>query len=63
MERMIDMSPQAVTNRMRALDSLWELAVALKSSRIVDEETDRSDMKDTSRQPQQDGEPDTYELL
>lgn len=28
----IDMSPQAVTNRMEMLDQLWELAVALKSS-------------------------------
>ena len=33
----IDMSPQAVTNRMVALDELWELAVALKSSEIVEE--------------------------
>ena len=31
----IDMSPQAVTNRMIALDQLWELATALKSSRII----------------------------
>lgn len=30
----IDMSPEAVTNRMRALDQLWELAVALRSSKI-----------------------------
>lgn len=33
----IDMSPAAVTGRMIALDQLWELAVALKSSVIVDE--------------------------
>ncbi len=33
----IDMSPEAVTNRMRALDQLWELAVALKSSRIEEQ--------------------------
>ncbi len=31
----IDMSPEAVTNRMRALDQLWELAIALKSSELV----------------------------
>jgi len=31
----VDMSPQAVTNRMIALDQLWELAIALKSSKIV----------------------------
>ena len=30
----IDMSPQAVTNRMEMLDQLWELAVALKTSDI-----------------------------
>ncbi|MEO6051463.1 MAG: hypothetical protein ABIP78_09040 [Pyrinomonadaceae bacterium] len=34
----IDMSPQAVTNRMIALDQLWELATALKSSKIVVED-------------------------
>ena len=28
----IDMSPQAVTNRMNMLNQLWELAVALKTS-------------------------------
>lgn len=31
----IDMSPQAVTNRMEMLDQLWELAVALKSSDVA----------------------------
>ena len=30
----IDMSPQAITNRMIALDQLWELTVALKSSKV-----------------------------
>lgn len=34
----IDMSAEAVTNRMIALDQLWELAVALKSSEIVKEQ-------------------------
>jgi hypothetical protein len=38
MKTTIDMSPDAVTNRMFALDELWELAVALKSSKIIDEE-------------------------
>ena len=38
MKTTIDMSPQAVTNRMIALDQLWELTVALKSSRIIDED-------------------------
>ena len=31
----IDMSPEAVTARMRTLDELWKLATALKSSEIV----------------------------
>lgn len=31
----VDMSPQAVTNRMKMLDQLWELAIALRSSKIV----------------------------
>ncbi len=31
----VDMSSEAVTGRMIALDQLWELAVALKSSEIV----------------------------
>lgn len=39
MKTTIDMSPQAVTNRMIALDQLWELTVSLKSSRILDDET------------------------
>lgn len=34
----VDMSPQAVTDRMIALDQLWELAIALKSSKIVHEQ-------------------------
>ena len=33
----IDMSPEAVTSRMVALDQLWELTMALKSSEIIDE--------------------------
>ena len=39
----IDMSPQAVTNRMVALDQLWELATALKSSKIVVEDNEAID--------------------
>jgi len=31
----VDMSPQVVTNGLIALDQLWELAIALKSSKIV----------------------------
>ena len=41
----IEMSPEAVTNRMKALDRLWELAVALKSSEILDE-ADATSRKD-----------------
>jgi hypothetical protein len=36
MEKTVDMSPEAVTNRMLALDGLWELSVALRSSKIVE---------------------------
>lgn len=39
----VDMSPQAVTNRMHALDQLWELAVALQSSEIIDEKPHSAD--------------------
>lgn len=38
----IDMSPEAVTSRMIALDQLWELGVALRSSEIVDDEIEAS---------------------
>lgn len=31
----IDMSPEAVTNRMNTLYQLWELTAALKSSEIT----------------------------
>ena len=32
----VDMSPAAITRRMNTLDELWELAMALKSSVIVE---------------------------
>ena len=31
----IDMSPDAVTRRMLALDQLWELSMALRSSKVL----------------------------
>ncbi len=50
----IDMSPQAVTNRMNMLDQLWELAVALKSSDILNsrrvEETEANRNKEKDEQ-------------
>ena len=50
----IDMSPQAVTNRMNMLDQLWELAVALKSSDIANarrvEEIEKADKKERDEQ-------------
>lgn len=50
----IDMSPQAVTNRMNMLDQLWELAVALKSSDILNsgrvEETEANRKKEKDEQ-------------
>ncbi len=30
----VDMSPEAVTGRMMMLDQLWELAVALRNSKL-----------------------------
>ena len=49
------MSPQAVTNRMVALDQLWELATALKSSKIVvDAEEDIHNEKLTKGSDMQD---------
>ncbi len=33
----VDMSPEAITQRMYELNQLWELTVALKSSEIVEE--------------------------
>ncbi len=47
----IDMSPEAVTNRMRALDQLWELAVALKSSVVA---RDATANRDTEKQRSKD---------
>ena len=52
----IDMSPQAVTNRMEMLDQLWELAVTLKTSdiansrRVEDLETTYKKEKDVQTQ-------------
>jgi len=31
----LDMSPEAVTQRMKRLDELWELTVALRTSDLV----------------------------
>ena len=50
MEKTIDMSPEAVTNRMLALDSLWELSVALKSSRIIDEDIEYSEAQEPTEE-------------
>lgn len=52
----VDMSPQAVTNRMHMLDQLWELAVALKSSEIVTEQRGDPDNRDEVKQEPQDDE-------
>ena len=46
----VEMSPEAVTNRMKALDRLWELAIALKSSEILDE-ADTSSLTDSPPPP------------
>ena len=43
----VDMSPQAVTNRMIALDGLWEMAIALRSSRIEEDLTPDHANKDS----------------
>ena len=32
---MVDMSPEAVTQRLRLMDELWELSVALMNSKEV----------------------------
>lgn len=44
----VDMSKDAVTNRMKALDQLWELSVALKSSRVQDVEATATRKKERS---------------
>lgn len=50
----IDMSPQAVTNRMNMLDQLWELAVALKTSDLANsrrvEDPEKKDSKENDDQ-------------
>lgn len=51
MEKTVDMSPEAVTNRMLALDSLWELSVALRSSRIVEDDNEISALEMPSAEP------------
>ena len=56
MKTTIDMSPQAVTNRMIALDQLWELAVALKSSKIIEDEPARESTTESTRRESQNGE-------
>jgi len=48
----VDMSPEAVTNRMIALDALWELAVALKSSKVEEHAAERADHSPTNQTSQ-----------
>lgn len=45
---MVDMSPSAVTERLRLMDELWELSVKLMNAKKVDKENDNvvSEMKD-----------------
>ncbi len=51
----VDMSPEAVTNRMHTLDQLWELAVALQSSEIVpDPKSKHDNRKEAKQEPQND---------
>lgn len=49
-----DMSPQAVTNRMVALDQLWELTVALKSSKVEKVPSEPLDKESTEKTSQRD---------
>lgn len=45
----VDMSPEAVTQRMEELNQLWELAVALQSSEIIESENKEKDEKKDDR--------------
>ena len=44
----VDMSPEAITGRMKMLGQLWELSVALKTSEIVTPQTVSTDPVDPS---------------
>ena len=54
MKTTIDMSPQAVTNRMIALDELWELTIALKNSRIIKSAPANDSEEESSQERSQD---------
>ncbi len=36
----IDMSPEAITNRLKIMEQLWELSVSLMEAEIIDEDSD-----------------------
>ena len=50
----VDMSPEAVTGRMLMLGQLWELAISLKSSEIVDHPKDENAPQEKTVQDAQD---------
>jgi hypothetical protein len=39
----VDMSPEAVTQRMEILNQLWELSVELQSAVIIEEDEKKND--------------------
>ena len=39
----VDMSPEAITQRMEIQNQLWELTAALQSAVIVDESSEQND--------------------
>lgn len=54
----VDMSPEAITGRMKMLDQLWELSVALKSSKIVDNSVSHTTLQKRNASKAEDGTDD-----
>lgn len=49
MRNEVDMSPEAVTQRMEELNQLWELTIVLQSSEIIESENKEKDEKKDDR--------------
>lgn len=44
----VDMSPEAVDNRLRVMGELWELSVALMNSRVLPRKQEQTNAADDS---------------
>ena len=55
---MVDMSPEAVSQRLRMMEELWELSVKLGASKSVSNSTHETVAEQIDNATRQDGKPE-----